>query len=155
MIIGAGSNVLAFFHLIIHAYFKSALFICIGFIIHNIRGNQDCRFSGVLNFRRPLLGVIFGCCNLSLCGFPFLSGFYSKDRILEHCLRGSFGIFLVICSVLATGLTVSYSFRSIFLSVNFQSKILAVNVNRDFRGVLLISRFFLFFLSIFSGFFFG
>ncbi len=81
--IGLGLPLLAFFHLISHAYFKDILFICAGRIIHRIKDYQDTRLMGnglkslLLSFR------IFTVANLRLCGFPFIRGIYSKDLILE------------------------------------------------------------------------
>ncbi|XP_049848007.1 NADH-ubiquinone oxidoreductase chain 5-like [Schistocerca gregaria] len=87
-ILAIGYPKLAFFHLLAHALFKALLFICAGSIIHNLKDSQDIRFIGsIVNFI-PLTSVCFNVSSLSLCGIPFLAGFYSKDLILEMvCLR--------------------------------------------------------------------
>nr|BCD89858.1 NADH dehydrogenase subunit 5 [Grandidierella osakaensis] len=155
MIVGLNQSGLAYFHLIMHALFKSTLFMCAGFVIHNMKGSQDGRYAGLFNFGSPVLGVVFSVTNLALCGFPFLAGFYSKDSILENFLAGDKGSFMVLVIILATGLTVSYSLRIFFLSVSNKSKTFAINYSSDFSSTLLMSTFILFVLSISGGFFFG
>nr|AID18702.1 NADH dehydrogenase subunit 5 [Rhipicephalus microplus] len=82
-----GLTSLSFFHLIVHAIFKSMLFLCAGFIIHNLMGNQDIRFlSNFFKFSPTILScMIIGM--LSLMGFPFIGGFYSKDIIMEFFFK--------------------------------------------------------------------
>merc|ERR1711893_556270 len=78
-----GNPILSFFHLLSHAFFKAILFICAGIIIHNIKDYQDIRKIGIrynnLNYCISIIIVA----NISLCGLPFLRGFYSKDLIIE------------------------------------------------------------------------
>jgi len=74
---------LAYFHLLIHALFKSLLFLCAGVYIHGLGDKQDIRALGGVIERAPLTTFYFLGCSLALCGFPFISGFYSKDLILE------------------------------------------------------------------------
>lgn len=154
MVLGLGEPVLAYFHLVIHALFKSTLFMCAGFVIHNIKGRQDSRFSGLFNFRSPSLGVVFRVTNLALCGFPFLAGFYSKDSVLENTFRGLIGRVLLILVVIATGLTVRYRVRVFFFRVSKASKGLSVSIRGDFSFVLVLSVLGLFLLRILGGFYF-
>lgn len=107
----------AFFHLITHALFKSLLFICAGFIIHGMSDSQDIRYIGCLIKQRPLLSIYFNISNLSLCGIPFLAGFYSKDYILEIILISNFNLFIYFIYFLATFFTVVYTFRLIYFSM--------------------------------------
>lgn len=86
--ISLGLYRLAFFHLVIHALFKALLFLCAGVLIHGVGGSQDIRFCGGLSRTFPLIGVCINLANLSLCGLPFLSGFYSKDLIIEIAAQG-------------------------------------------------------------------
>ena len=86
MVVGAGISELAFFHLITHAMFKSRLFMCAGLIIHRSGGSQDSRVISGFRVGAPFLGLALRRTNLALCGFPFLAGFYSKDRSLEYVL---------------------------------------------------------------------
>ena len=118
MVYGLGRPLLSFFHLLSHALFKSLLFMCAGFVIHRSLGNQDSRYVRGITYISPLLCIVFGIVNLSLCGFPFLAGFYSKDSILEIGFFFSNNFFLLFYIILATGLTVSYSIRLVYISFN-------------------------------------
>jgi NADH-ubiquinone oxidoreductase chain 5 len=82
-ICGLSEYSLSLFHLINHAFFKALLFLGAGSIIHAMSGEQDIRKFGNLIKLIPFTYsmMVIGC--LALCGFPFLSGFYSKDLILE------------------------------------------------------------------------
>ena len=111
IILGIGLPLLAFFHLLSHAYFKAILFICAGIIIHNIKDYQDLRVIGSRIIRIPLVNAILISANLRLCGIPFLRGFYSKDLILETIFIGGIGRVLFIIIILGTALTVAYSCR--------------------------------------------
>lgn len=82
-ILALGFPDLAFLHLLTHALFKALLFMCAGVLIHRAGDNQDIRIIGTLVNFIPLTVIIINLANLSLCGFPFLAGFYSKDLILE------------------------------------------------------------------------
>ena len=155
IILRLGIKELAFFHLITHALFKSTLFICAGFIIHRIRGRQDSRvrigeFSG-----RPILCRIFRVINLSLCGFPFLAGFFSKDIILEKVFRGVRGRGLVLIVILRTGFTVSYSLRVIYVRIKKGNNLFLVRMLECFNSNLKFLVFWLFILRIRGGFLLG
>nr|YP_009519813.1 NADH dehydrogenase subunit 5 [Trichogramma ostriniae]AOM68246.1 NADH dehydrogenase subunit 5 [Trichogramma ostriniae] len=102
---------LTFFHLIIHAMFKSMMFMCSGIIIHNMMNYQDIRFMGKLKNFMPMTSMIFMISNLSLCGLPFFSGFYSKDQILEFMFLENISFYIYLLLILSTMLTVSYSIR--------------------------------------------
>jgi NADH-ubiquinone oxidoreductase chain 5 len=80
---GLSNYSLAFFHLSNHAFFKALLFLSAGNIIHNLSNEQDIRkMGGLLNlFPLTYSSMLIG--SLALMGFPFLTGFYSKDIILE------------------------------------------------------------------------
>nr|WNO18558.1 NADH dehydrogenase subunit 5 [Pectinodonta sp.] len=102
---------LALFHLFTHALFKALLFICAGTIIHSNSNTQDIRLMGNLWSQLPLTTTLLNIANLSLCGMPFLSGFYSKDLILENFLFLNTNFIMVFLMFFATGLTTSYSLR--------------------------------------------
>lgn len=110
-VLSLGITNICFFHLIRHAIFKALLFICAGFIIHNLNNYQDIRYMGNLNKQIPLISVFFNASNLSLCGIPFLSGFYSKDLILEIIIIRNVNLFIYILFIISTGFTILYSFR--------------------------------------------
>lgn len=113
--ISLGLYSLAFFHLVIHALFKALLFLCAGVLIHGVGGTQDIRICGGLVQSFPLIGVCINLANLSLCGLPFLSGFYSKDLIIEIAAQGAWNQFVILVLFLAVGLTVTYSVRLVYL----------------------------------------
>merc|ERR1712154_548545 len=115
IVIGAGAPILAYFHLLSHAFFKAILFICAGMIIHNIKDYQDIRKIGLTTIFMPIITSVILVANMSLCGLPFLRGFYSKDIILEIIIISTirFVIFLII--IVATFFTVAYSCRISFL----------------------------------------
>jgi len=116
IIIGAGIPLLGFFHLLSHAYFKAMLFMCAGMLIHNIKDYQDIRTIGLGSLTLPLTISIFIVANLSLCGMPFMAGFYSKDLILETVIINSSNVFMFFVAMLATFLTVAYTCRLRFLT---------------------------------------
>nr|QLY89670.1 NADH dehydrogenase subunit 5 [Brachycentrus subnubilus] len=151
MILGVGLNILAFFHLLIHAFFKSLLFLCAGVMIHSFKDNQDIRLMmGSVKFM-PLIGTFFYISNLALCGVPFLAGFYSKDLILESlfCMNLNFIVFMG--AFVSTGLTVSYTIRLMYMSMFTEFNFFSL-VNFHFEDkIMKNSMFILFFMSIFSG----
>ncbi|YP_009175359.1 NADH dehydrogenase subunit 5 (mitochondrion) [Daphnia carinata] len=106
----------AFFHLLSHALFKALLFLCAGILIHGIGGSQDMRHFGSLVKSYPMVAVCLNLANFSLCGIPFLAGFYSKDMIVELACQNSWGMFIVIMMFMCLGLTVLYSVRLVFFS---------------------------------------
>nr|AND96610.1 NADH deshydrogenase subunit 5 [Helictopleurus quadripunctatus] len=113
-ILSLGEFNLAFFHLLTHALFKALLFMCGGCMIHNLNNCQDIRFMGNLINLMPLTCSFFIISNMALCGLPFLSGFYSKDLILEVISMNYLNLFIYIIFFISTGLTVSYTFRLIY-----------------------------------------
>jgi len=118
--LGIGNPILSYFHLLSHAFFKAILFICAGIVIHNIKDYQDIRKIGLgyrnLNFCISIMLIA----NISLCGLPFLSGFYSKDLIIEIIIIKGKNLFLFIRFIFGTILTVIYSCRLNFLvGLNF------------------------------------
>nr|YP_009407051.1 NADH dehydrogenase subunit 5 [Typhlatya arfeae]ASA39600.1 NADH dehydrogenase subunit 5 [Typhlatya arfeae] len=117
-ILSMGYYKLAFFHLLTHALFKALLFMCAGSVIHSVGGTQDIRAMGGLIYVMPLSISSMNLANLALCGTPFLAGFYSKDLILEVAFSSLLNEFCFWLLVLATGLTVCYTFRLIFYSVS-------------------------------------
>nr|YP_010952388.1 NADH dehydrogenase subunit 5 [Pseudabris przewalskyi]WMQ52482.1 NADH dehydrogenase subunit 5 [Pseudabris przewalskyi] len=114
MILSLGSYKLAFFHLLTHALFKALLFMCAGNVIHSLSSCQDIRFMGGLVQSLPLTCVFMNICNLSLCGIPFLSGFYSKDLVAEVLSMEYLNMFIYMIFFISLGLTVSYSFRLVY-----------------------------------------
>nr|YP_009926441.1 NADH dehydrogenase subunit 5 [Lysmata amboinensis]QNH68784.1 NADH dehydrogenase subunit 5 [Lysmata amboinensis] len=113
-----GLSDLAFFHLLTHALFKALLFMCAGSVIHSVGDYQDIRVMGGLVKFMPLSVMSMNLANLALCGSPFLAGFYSKDLILEVAFSSELNLICFILLVLATSLTVCYSFRLVYYSLS-------------------------------------
>jgi NADH-ubiquinone oxidoreductase chain 5 len=111
--IALNQPILAFFHLITHALFKALLFICAGSFIDLHLHNQDLRKTGNAVKPTPLISSCFLIANISLCGTPFLAGFYSKDLILETSLYSTLSIFTLTIFFIATRTTIIYTIRFI------------------------------------------
>tara|TARA_B100000965_G_scaffold65105_1_gene50869 strand:- start:3382 stop:3909 length:528 start_codon:yes stop_codon:yes gene_type:complete len=94
-ICGLSNYSVGLFHLMNHAFFKALLFLCAGSVIHAIADEQDIRKMGGFLKILPLTYIMMFVASLSLAGFPFLTGFYSKDVILElayshYTIHGNF-----------------------------------------------------------------
>nr|ARH54332.1 NADH dehydrogenase subunit 5 [Cymbiodyta marginella] len=116
-ILALGEYNLAFFHLLTHALFKALLFMCAGCMIHNLLNCQDIRFMGGLGNFMPLTSSFFFISNMALCGLPFLSGFYSKDLILEVVSMNYLNVYIYVIYFVSTGLTVCYTFRLLYYTM--------------------------------------
>lgn len=112
--LGLGFYEFTFFHLMTHAIYKSLLFLCAGVFIHSIGDIQDIRILGGLITSCPSTSYYFICSSMALCGFPFLSGFFSKDIILELFFTSEMNLFIFIAVTLATVFTVTYSVRLMY-----------------------------------------
>merc|ERR1712141_409338 len=102
-----------YFHLISHAYFKAIIFICAGAIIHSISDYQDLRKIGAGYSRNPLINGVILVGSVRLCGMPFISGFYSKDQILETMFIYNISGLIFFFTTIATIVTAIYSCRVI------------------------------------------
>lgn len=110
-----------FFHLCTHALFKALLFVCVGIIIHTFFGTQENRQIAGFSLYLPSVSVCAAVSILSLVGFPFLSGFYRKDLILESIYNNRCNIFLFILYYFGIILTCAYTFKIYFWSnLNWQ-----------------------------------
>nr|YP_009726135.1 NADH dehydrogenase subunit 5 [Aenasius arizonensis]QHR84896.1 NADH dehydrogenase subunit 5 [Aenasius arizonensis] len=144
--------VLAYFHLIVHAMFKSMMFMCSGVIIHMMCNVQDIRYMGNLFEFMPLTMIMFMISNFSLCGFPFMSGFFSKDKILEVIIFNKFSLIMMLFLLISTMLTLMYSVRLSLYLMNKDFKFYVIYKIGDFK-LMNLSMFILFINSIFFGFF--
>ena len=108
----------SYFYLSNHAYFKALLFLCSGAVIHAMGDEQDIRKMGGLRRILPFTYVMFLIGSLSLMGFPFLSGFYSKDLILEVALASfsETGHFAYWLGTIGAFFTAFYSTRLLFFA---------------------------------------
>ena len=106
------------YHLLTHAFFKALLFLGAGSVIHAMSDEQDMRKMGGLRKRIPLTYWLMIVGTLALTGFPFLSGFYSKDLILEATFARDTGVgyYAFYIGIFVAGLTAFYSWRLIFMT---------------------------------------
>lgn len=104
----------SYFHLLSHAMFKSLLFLCAGVFIHSMGDMQDIRMLGGLIVSCPITSLYFICSSIALCGVPFLSGFYSRDMILELYFVNVINSFMYLVIFTATIFTLIYSIRLVY-----------------------------------------
>nr|YP_010222596.1 NADH dehydrogenase subunit 5 [Neojurtina typica]UCC46059.1 NADH dehydrogenase subunit 5 [Neojurtina typica] len=145
-----GYSLFSYFHMITHAFFKALMFLCAGLIIHCMNDSQDIRHMGYLINCIPFTCSCFCISNLSLCGFPFLSGFYSKDLALEYLSYDYINLYIYVLFYLSVGLTVCYSLRLIYYCFSGSNNLMgACNYNED--NIMLLSLILLTFLSVTFG----
>lgn len=150
IILRLGLEIIAFYHLLVHAVFKSILFICAGAIIHSIINNQDIRLFGNLKEIIPFVIICFFIANLALCGFPFMAGFYSKDFIIELIYRVGLNSYILLFIIVSLIFTVSYSIR-LFYYIFFSRVKFYRYINLSEDKLINISIIILVFLRIIIG----
>ena len=113
---GIGAYHVAMFHLFTHAFFKALLFLGSGCVIHSFKNEQDIRSMGGVWKKIPYTYALMIIGTLALTGFPFLSGYYSKDAIIEFAyLKGTpIGYLAATVGIITALLTAIYSWRLIF-----------------------------------------
>nr|YP_010582890.1 NADH dehydrogenase subunit 5 [Agnesiella rita]UGN61310.1 NADH dehydrogenase subunit 5 [Agnesiella rita] len=142
---------LSFYHLLTHAVFKSLLFLCSGIMIYYMNNNQDIRMMGVISNYLPFTTSCFNISSLALCGFPFLSGFYSKDLIIELMMMNLLNFFVFFMFYICLGLTACYSLRLFYYSVLFKNKHNSLCLIFEKFCYMNYSIFFLTLFSVFFG----
>jgi NADH-quinone oxidoreductase subunit L len=122
--LGVSAYSAAIFHLMTHAFFKALLFLAAGSVIIALHHQQDMRYMGGLRKQMPATWITAWVGTLALIGFPFFSGFYSKDAIIEAVHESSrFGADVAYWGVLLGVLITSfYSFRLLYLTFHGQPR---------------------------------
>ena len=144
---------LSLFHLVNHGVFKALLFLSAGSLIHATCDEQDLRKLGFIRFITPVTYVSIIIGSFSLMGLPFLTGFYSKDLIIELIYDRSLFFFFFWLSLIAAFLTSFYSLRLIyksFITYN-QSFVKKLKLFHESDRITLLVLVFLSFLSIILG----
>jgi len=155
---GLSNYNITLFHLFNHAFFKALLFLGAGSIISSLLDEQDMRKMGGLVYKMPLTYISFFIGSLAILGFPFLTGFYSKDILLEFIYINIIldYIYLYIIALITAFFTAIYSFKLIFFVFFYKSNLF--NNEKNLSEVNLFILFVLIslcILSIFIGYFFS
>uniref|UniRef100_UPI0030E1A1C8 NADH dehdrogenase subunit 5 n=1 Tax=Henricia reniossa TaxID=2053902 RepID=UPI0030E1A1C8 len=132
--IGLNQPNIALFHICTHAFFKAMLFLSSGSIIHNLSDEQDIRKMGGLHLILPNTSACIILGSLALSGTPYLSGFYSKDLILETGLTNISNLVNISLALIATALTSAYSARILyfcFIQTNTTNTLPPANENNQ------------------------
>ena len=155
---GVGAYNVAMFHLFTHAFFKALLFLGSGSVIHAFKDEQNINNMGGVWKKLPYTYTLMVIGTLALTGFPFLSGFYSKDAIIEFAyLRGNTaGYYAAGIGIFTAFLTSIYSWRLMFKTFhgNFNNKNIKIEETHESPLVMLIPLIFLSIGAIFAGFVF-
>ena len=153
--VSAGIPLLTYYHLLVHAIFKSVIFLSAGMILIAYNHNQDIRFLSGRIYYIPLNTSVFIISNLSLCAFPFMAGFYRKDFILHVSIIWYFNYITYCILIIATGLTSYYSFRAVYYILMSPPSFSPLYRPEPASFTAIISTFSLIIFSITSGVIFG
>ncbi len=152
---GVGAYNVAMFHLFTHAFFKALLFLGSGSVIHSFNDEQDINQMGGVWKKLPYTYVLMIIGTLALTGFPFLSGFYSKDAIIEFAfLRGNnLGLYASSIGVFTALLTSIYSWRLIFKTFHgsYNNSKIKIDTMHESPMVMLVPLIILALGAIFAG----
>ena len=155
---GVGAYHVAMFHLFTHAFFKALLFLGAGSVIHAFKDEQDIRKMGGVRKKLPFTYIFMLIGTLALTGFPFLSGFYSKDAIIEfaYLKNSSLGNYAASVGILTAFLTSIYSWRLFFKTFHgpYNNEKISINDTHESPFVMLVPLIFLSIGAVFSGYFF-
>jgi len=152
---GVGAYHVAIFHLFTHAFFKALLFLGSGSVIHAFKNEQDIRNMGGVRKKLPYTYILMLIGTLALTGFPFLSGFYSKDAIIEfsyfkNSVLGNYAVFIGIFTAFLTSI---YSWRLFFKTFHgsYNNKDIPITETHESPMVMIIPLFLLGVGALFSG----
>jgi NADH-quinone oxidoreductase subunit L len=155
---GIGAYHVAMFHLFTHAFFKALLFLGAGSVIHAFKEEQDIRNMGGIAKKLPYTYTFMLIGTLALTGFPFLSGFYSKDAIIEFAyLRNTpLGNYAASIGIITAFLTSIYSWRLFFKAFHgpYKNKEVPINETHESPLIMLFPLALLGIGAIFSGYLF-
>jgi len=155
---GIGAYHVAIFHLFTHAFFKALLFLGSGSVIHAFKDEQDIRNMGGVWKKLPYTYVLMLIGTLALTGFPFLSGFYSKDAIIEFALfkHSTIGNYVASVGILTAFLTSIYSWRLLFKTFHgsYNNKKIPIEKTHESPFVMILPLIVLSFGAIFAGYVF-
>ena len=155
---GVGAYNVAMFHLFTHAFFKALLFLGSGSVIHAFKDEQNINNMGGVWKKLPYTYGLMIIGTLALTGFPFLSGFYSKDAIIEFAyLRGNtVGYYAAGIGIFTAFLTSIYSWRLIFKTFHgeYNNKNIKIEETHESPLVMLIPLILLSIGAIFAGYIF-
>ena len=155
---GVGAYNVAMFHLFTHAFFKALLFLGSGSVIHAFKDEQNINNMGGIWKKLPYTYTLMIIGTLALTGFPFLSGFYSKDAIIEFAyLRGNTaGYYAAGIGIFTAFLTSIYSWRLIFKTFHgdYNNKKIKIEETHESPAVMLLPLILLSIGAVFAGFIF-
>ena len=155
---GVGAYNVAMFHLFTHAFFKALLFLGSGSVIHAFKDEQNINHMGAVWKKLPYTYALMIIGTLALTGFPFLSGFYSKDAIIEFAyLKGNTaGYYAAGVGIVTAFLTSIYSWRLIFKTFHgeYNNKLINIEETHESPLVMLVPLIILSIGAIFAGFLF-
>jgi NADH-quinone oxidoreductase subunit L len=153
---GVGAYHVAIFHLFTHAFFKALLFLGAGSVIHAFKDEQDIRKMGGVWKKIPYTWGLMLIGTLALTGFPLLSGFYSKDAIIEFAYfkNSSVGYYAMTVGIFTAFLTAIYSWRLFFKTFHGKYNNLELTIEKTHESplVMLIPLIFLALGALFAGF---
>ncbi len=155
---GIGAYHVAIFHLFTHAFFKALLFLGSGSVIHSLKEEQDIRNMGGIWKQMPFTWIAMIIGTLALTGFPFLSGYYSKDAIIEfaYLKQTNIGYAATAVGIVTAFMTAIYSWRLILKTFHgkFNNENLSKSEIHDSRVIIIFPLGILVLGSIFAGFIF-
>jgi NADH-quinone oxidoreductase subunit L len=112
--IGPAGYAFAIFHLLTHGFFKANMFLGAGSVMHGMDDDVDMRHYGALSRAMPVTFITFAAGYLAIIGFPFFSGFYSKDHIIEVAFERS--AFVGVLAMVGAGITAFYMTRLMLMT---------------------------------------
>jgi NADH-ubiquinone oxidoreductase chain 5 len=139
--VGLSSYPIALFHLVNHAFYKALLFLGAGSVIHAVADNQDFRRYGGLRAFLPLTYSVMLIASLSLVAFPFMTGFYSKDFILESAYGEYYfsGTVVYIIATIGAMFTTLYSDKVLYLTFLTNPNGPLINYKQAHEGDIFMS----------------